>query len=72
MYIFPFVSFSLYVSLSVTGIFPQDAENHKYVDFSYVGGTQNPRADPVPKGNIQFTLILPNGSYDVRYMYVCE
>lgn len=50
------------------GLYPKGADNDFYVDFCYVGGQQNPLADPVPKGTLNFTVTLPNGTYDVRYL----
>ncbi len=50
-------------------MYPSGAESHKYVDYAYVGGTQNPRKDPVPVGKLNFTAVLPNGKYDYRYMW---
>ena len=50
------------------GLYPKGADNDFYVDFCYVGGQQNPLADPVPKGTLNFTITLPNGAYDVRYL----
>lgn len=50
------------------GVYPSGSNNSFYVDFKYVGGTQNPLADPVPKGNLNFEVRLPNGKYDVRYL----
>lgn len=52
----------------ILGVFPSGSNNLKYVDFMYVGGTQNPLADPVPKGQVKFTAVLPNGKYDYRYL----
>ena len=51
-----------------SGVYPHGAENHKYVDFVYVGGTQNPKSDPVPKGSLKLTALLPDGQYDYRYL----
>lgn len=51
-----------------TGVYSAGSNNMKYVDFAYVGGTQNPRSDPVPKGQLKFTAVLPNGNYDYRYL----
>jgi hypothetical protein len=50
------------------GVYPNGADNHGYVDFSYVGGEQNPLKDAVPKGSLQFTNTLPNGTYNYRYL----
>ena len=50
------------------GLYPKGADNDFYVDFCYVGGGQNPLSDPVPKGNLNFTVTLPNGDYQVRYL----
>ena len=50
------------------GIFPQDASDDGYVDFRYVGGGQNPKGDPVYSGKLQFSLFLPDDTYEVRYM----
>ena len=50
------------------GVYPQNAENHKYIDFRYVGGGQNPKSDPVHRGSLQLIALLPNGVYDYRYL----
>ena len=50
------------------GLYPKGADDDFYVDFRYVGGGQNPSADPVPKGNLNFTVTLPNGPYELRYL----
>ena len=50
------------------GVFQSGSSNYKYVDFMYVGGSQNPLADPVPQGKLQFGAFLPNGKYDYRYL----
>lgn len=54
----------------ILGIYPEGAPGHSYLDFSYVGGTQNPLKDPVPVGTLQFRNTLPNGTYNYRYMLV--
>lgn len=50
------------------GVYPSGADNEMYVDFFYVGGGQNPNADPVPEGSLTFKSYLPNGKYDYRYL----
>ena len=50
------------------GLYPKGTDNDFYVDFSYVGGKQNPLEDPVPEGALNFTVTLPNGAYEVRYL----
>ncbi|CAH3145642.1 unnamed protein product [Pocillopora meandrina] len=50
------------------GVYPSGADNEMYVDFLYVGGGQNPNADPLPKGSLTFKSYLPNGKYDYRYL----
>ena len=50
------------------GVYPSGSNNSFYVDFKYVGGSQNPLADPVPKGHLNFEVNLPNGKYDLRYL----
>ena len=56
-------------SISFPGIYPKGVTNHDYVDFVYVGGTQNPLSEIITKGNVQLKMVsLPAGSYDVRYL----
>ncbi|XP_077992289.1 uncharacterized protein LOC144446407 [Glandiceps talaboti] len=50
------------------GIYPDAADNDKYLDFRYVQGTQNPKKDPVPKGSVTMQSFLPDGKYNVRYL----
>ena len=50
------------------GVYKKGDESHLYVDYYYVGGTQNPYKDPVPNGEIKFTSYLPSGVYDYRYL----
>lgn len=50
------------------GVYPHSASNHMYVDYMYVGGTQNPTSEVLPSGNVTFTTFLPQGKYDVRYL----
>lgn len=57
-------------ALISSGVYPSGADNEMYVDFLYVGGGQNPNADPLPKGSLTFKSYLPNGKYDYRYLYV--
>ena len=52
----------------IAGVYPDGTASHGYVDFAYVGGTQNPRKDPVSKGSLNFTATLPNGVYHYQYM----
>ena len=54
--------------LIIAGVYPDGAPSHGYVDFAYVGGTQNPLKDPVPRGSLNFTATLPNGVYHYKYM----
>ncbi len=58
----------LLLLLLLLGVYPRNADNSKYVNFIYVGGGQNPKADPVHKGTLQLIAVLPNGLYDVRYL----
>ena len=58
------------VIILLAGVYPEGAPSHGYVDFSYVGGTQNPLKDPVPRGSLNFTATLPNGVYHYKYMLV--
>ena len=50
------------------GVFPASATSDGFVDFRYVGGSQNPKGDPVTSGKLPFQLFLPDGGYTVRYM----
>ena len=50
------------------GVFQQGTSDQLYLNYKYVGGEQNPLAYPVPKGQIDLELNLPNGKYDVRYL----
>ena len=52
----------------LTGVYPSNADNGKYINFKYVGGGQNPKSDPVHKGTLQLMAPLPNGVYDFRYL----
>ena len=63
-----FVFCFCHVFLFFSGVYPAGAASHLYVDYSYVGGEQNPLKDPVPQGSLNFTAVLPNGKYDYRYM----
>lgn len=50
------------------GVYQRGASSYDYVDFYYVGGTQNPYKDPVPSGQLKFMSYLPAGQYDYRYL----
>jgi len=51
------------------GVYPHGStDNKNYVDFYYVGGTQNPLKDAVPQGKITLKTFLPEGKYDYRYL----
>eukprot|EP00794_Sanderia_malayensis_P020371 gene20371-22380_t len=49
-------------------VYKHGESSYEYVDFYYVGGTQNPYKDPVPKGQLKFVSYLPAGTYDYRYL----
>lgn len=59
-----------FIFADVAGVYPRNAVGRGYVDYSYVGGSQNPLKDPVPEGTLQFFTTLPNGVYNYRYMSV--
>lgn len=50
------------------GVYRKGDASHLYVDYYYVGGSQNPYKDPVPNGEIKFKSYLPAGIYDYRYL----
>lgn len=51
------------------GVFPHgSSDNHNYLDYYFVGGSQNPLKDPVPSGQLTFKTFVPKGKYDFRYM----
>ena len=51
-----------------SGVYKHGSESHQYIDYYYVGGTQNPYKDPVPNGDLKFRSYLPAGTYDYRYL----
>ncbi|XP_065062872.1 uncharacterized protein LOC135689548 isoform X1 [Rhopilema esculentum] len=50
------------------GVYQKGVDSHEYVDYYYVGGTQNPYKDPVPNGELKFSSYLPAGIYEYRYL----
>ena len=53
------------------GIYPKGVTNHDYVDYIYVGGSQNPTSEIITEGKVQLNMVsVPAGSYDVRYLWV--
>ena len=64
----PIVPLPSYSLSSSTGVYSSGASSHDYVNYAYVGGSQNPRGDPVPQGALNFTMVLPDGEYQLKYM----
>jgi len=51
------------------GIYPQGVTNRAYVDYVYVGGTQNPMSEIITDGSVKLKMVsLPTGTYDIRYL----
>ncbi|XP_065843362.1 uncharacterized protein [Oscarella lobularis] len=50
------------------GVYPPGSDNYDYLDFVYVNGGQNPKYNPVPKGSAILSSVLPNGTYNYRYL----
>lgn len=50
------------------GLYQSGTSDKAYLDFSYVGGSQNPLKDPVPQGVLNFTVTVPQGAYQFRYL----
>lgn len=52
----------------IAGVYQSGASNKAYVDYVYVGGSQNPMSEVITNGNVSFITYLPHGSYDIRYL----
>jgi len=50
-------------------IYPASSKsNEDYLDYSYVGGSQNPLSQAIPEGETTFDVYLPSGTYKVKYL----
>jgi hypothetical protein len=45
-----------------------ETDNSRYLDFMFVGGTQEPGRNAMPTGSATFQIMLPSGIYEARYL----